>query len=62
MIYTDGTPTFAMTDERPLDPEEHAAKLVESHEFDLASEWEAEAMAAQWDDDPNPYHGDYSEC
>lgn len=23
---------------------------------------DADAYAAQWDDDPNPYHGDYSEC
>lgn len=23
--------------------------------------WWAEAEAARWDDDPNPYHGDYSE-
>jgi hypothetical protein len=24
------------------------------------SSW-ADALLAQWDDDPNPYHGDYSE-
>lgn len=23
--------------------------------------WEDDAYQAQWDDDPNPYHGDYSE-
>lgn len=37
--------------------------LVEDH-FDPRQEaleaW-ADAYAAQWDDDPNPYHGDYSE-
>lgn len=26
-----------------------------------ADEAWADALAAQWDDDPNPYHGDYSE-
>ena len=31
------------------------------HDAELAAEWEAEAAMAYWDDDPNPYHGDYSE-
>jgi len=25
-------------------------------------DWYGEALMAQYDDDPNPYHGDYSEC
>jgi hypothetical protein len=25
-------------------------------------EQDLEDYASQWDDDPNPYHGDYSEC
>ena len=25
------------------------------------TEWELEDWASQYDDDPNPYHGDYSE-
>jgi hypothetical protein len=28
---------------------------------DMRSEWEAEMYAAQWDDDPSPYDGTYSE-
>jgi hypothetical protein len=30
-------------------------------EFDDVSGWEDDAYFAQYDDDPNPYHGDYSE-
>ena len=42
----------------PSDAEVDAA----SERMDMgADEWYAEAYAAQFDDDPNPYHGDYSE-
>lgn len=33
-----------------------------SHDEEVEQEdWYAEARLAQYDDDPNPYHGDYSE-
>lgn len=31
-------------------------------EPDPYGDWVDDAWAAQFDDDPNPYHGDYSEC
>ena len=33
----------------------------EAEQAAMQAEFEAEALLAQWDDDPNPYHGDYSE-
>lgn len=33
---------------------------TEGDDFDYG--WEDDAYMAQYDDDPNPYHGDYSEC
>jgi hypothetical protein len=31
------------------------------HDSNKPSAWELEDWASQYDDDPNPYHGDYSE-
>lgn len=47
-------------DEQDLDRE-----LIEEGEAEmrmLQAEMLAEAELARYDDDPNPYHGDYSEC
>jgi hypothetical protein len=47
----------------PVD--EATAELIEAaseaEELMSYDELEAEAFAAMFDDDPNPYHGDYSE-
>ena len=39
---------------------EHEAQRRQMEEEAMA-EWRAEQEAARWDDDPSPYHGDYSE-
>jgi hypothetical protein len=46
--------TFAMT------PEEDA-RLYDEYRAEMDTDWWSEAEMSYWDDDPNPYHGDYSE-
>jgi hypothetical protein len=36
--------------------------LARQEALDLELAMLAEAESGRWDDDPNPYHGDYSEC
>jgi hypothetical protein len=40
---------------------QHEEEILRAQAEYERAEWEAEATMAYYDDDPNPYHGDYSE-
>ena len=44
--------------------EEIVAEQMWNDHYDEQDSWEnlAESHYDHWDDDPNPYHGDFSEC
>lgn len=44
-----------------VDPEPLDDDFMPARERDVEAEAYAEMVLAQYDDDPNPYHGDYSE-
>ena len=50
-----------MDNERPIEKQEPVVVEIDDERQMLDREGLAEAQAAQWDNDPNPYEGTYSE-
>jgi hypothetical protein len=69
IMYTDGDKFLTLTLEKEILTLEEAGALSDHLSYfvqEMAPEVEGadaigEMMMAQYDDDPNPYHGDYSE-
>jgi hypothetical protein len=50
-----------MDDKRPIEKQEPGVVEIDDERQMREREGLAEAQAAQWDNDPNPYEGTYSE-